>query len=122
MIARADRALQRVDHDQTRVVDLQHQFHALVVELAGNRALEMLTRVVDSVLDLANAQHAEGRLGTPRMRRSFEIVQESHTKLVDLIEKGDADAAEALWRTHLDAAAAIVLDDLGAKSLVELLT
>jgi DNA-binding FadR family transcriptional regulator len=45
----------------------------------------------------------------------------SHSKLVDLIEAKDGDAAEAHWKEHMEAAGRVWLSQVGPASLVDLL-
>lgn len=45
----------------------------------------------------------------------------AYKRLLALIEAGDADGAQRLWRSHMDSAAAYLLkDDLRDKLVVEL--
>ncbi|KLL11967.1 FadR/GntR family transcriptional regulator [Protofrankia coriariae] len=75
-------------------------FHVLLVELAGNTTLSVLSGMLRHILDLATLSHpnpersAEQRLAS--RRRLLE-----HERVVDFIEARDARAAEELWRTHL---------------------
>jgi hypothetical protein len=45
----------------------------------------------------------------------------SHSRLVDLIEAKDGDAAEAHWKEHMEAAGRVWLSQVGPASLVDLL-
>jgi DNA-binding GntR family transcriptional regulator len=64
------------------------------------------------------ASRSFGETGAPeRFRRAVQ----AYKKLLALIEAGDADGAERLWRSHMDSAAAFLLkDDLRDKPVVEL--
>ena len=65
-----------------------------------------------------------------RVSRSFDQAESperfrravrAYRKLLALIEAGDADGAEDLWRSHMESAAAYLLkDDLRDKPVVEL--
>lgn len=45
----------------------------------------------------------------------------SHTRLVDLIEAKDGDAAEAHWKKHMVAAGEVWLAQVGRNTAVDLL-
>ncbi|WP_241251338.1 FadR/GntR family transcriptional regulator [Candidatus Protofrankia californiensis] len=107
------------DPGQSLQADLA--FHVLLVELAGNMTLSVLSGMLRHILDLATLSHpssernAEHRLAI--RRRLLE-----HERVVDLIEAREARAAEELWRAHLletgqyltsSPVAATVLDLLG---------
>ncbi|MBL7496449.1 FadR family transcriptional regulator [Frankia sp. CNm7] len=101
-------------------------FHHLLVELAGNQTLTVIDNMLRHILHTA-ANHqptAEGRPDTPWSpvsadgHGSLAEHQDVHRHLVELIEGGDPDAAEALWRRHLAestdrSSSNVVLDLLG---------
>lgn len=93
-----DRARQATeDGDFPAVADLNSQFHTQVMEISGNRWLSSMTKAlylhVQWVFRIGVAQRA------PHSWRE-------HIALVDAIEAGDADRAEAAGVTHVDAASA----------------
>jgi DNA-binding GntR family transcriptional regulator len=45
---------------------------------------------------------------------------DDHRRLLDLVVAGDEDAAAALWRTHLTESATMVLEHLGADTVVDI--
>lgn len=80
--------------------DLAADFLRLLAEASGNQILSLFSGLIDQLLHdelrrwlLANAQEQEPGL--------FRFAVTQYSELVDLIEAGDADGAEAFWREHL---------------------
>jgi DNA-binding FadR family transcriptional regulator len=77
-------------------------FHRVLVEAAGNRVLMFLNQLLLNLLELHQADHIKrSPVGSQRLRKRLIATVASFTTLVELIEKGDADAAVAHWRRHL---------------------
>ena len=78
------------------------EFHRLLVELAGNRTLLFVTRMLQDVVAKHQVdyfqQHA---LQAEEQRLRLLWGMRSFYKLIDLIEAGDGEKAEAHWRLHL---------------------
>jgi DNA-binding FadR family transcriptional regulator len=73
-------------------------FHGLVVELAGNQTLLLLTTMLEYIQEGAARSVLEHQPGDSRQaRRGFE----AHERLIELVRAGDAVEAEAMWRRHL---------------------
>lgn len=70
-------------------------FHTTLVELTGNLTLHALVRRVDDALLAARYP-----LARPAYRRERALPE--HRAILDAIRAGDADAARAAMRTHLD--------------------
>ncbi|HVS43094.1 MAG TPA: GntR family transcriptional regulator [Candidatus Dormibacteraeota bacterium] len=86
--------------DLSRAVEIHAGFQRLVVELAGNRTVALLGRMLESVFAEAAAQYVrehETALTQQRRRRA----DRAHRRLVELVHAGDAAGAEELWRRHL---------------------
>jgi GntR family transcriptional repressor for pyruvate dehydrogenase complex len=93
-------------------------FHERLVSLGGNQTLaivtEMLAEVVArAVRAMSTADDVGGSLAT--RRRSIR----SQRRLVELLDAGDAEAAEAHWRNHMAAVGRIMLGP-DAASVVDL--
>ena len=118
----------RAGHEQERsVVDdplIQAEqaagFHALLVEVAGNKTLAVLNRLLLQIVERHN-RLARERLPPADAAAVGHGADECHGTTIDLIEDGDADAAEQLWREHLDAIAKASLERLGRTTIVDLL-
>ena len=88
--------------DPLRLLAAQDDFHRLVVDLLGNETMTLLVGIVRSIVDRANTAHAATH-DSPALRSQARKGHRAHTKLVDLIEAGDAVAAHDLWTRHITA-------------------
>ena len=77
------------------------EFHALVVELAGNQTLAVLNGMVRHIIEQANWSHVDLDAGSPENVRANKRGFRAHVRLVELVAAQEADEAEALWRLHL---------------------
>jgi DNA-binding FadR family transcriptional regulator len=94
-------------------------FHRLLVELAGNNTLAVFSGMIDQIVD---RHHRDTFAGGPAEWREYaEEGSKHHRHVLDLIEGGDGDGAEALWRVHLDRAAERAMRVLGVETIVDLL-
>jgi DNA-binding FadR family transcriptional regulator len=80
-------------------------FHMLVVQLAGNKTLVVLSAMLNHILD---------RVSLPQAHVDHDAFR-AHENLIQLIEKRDGPAAQAAWREHLTQAEEFgtLLDFLG---------
>jgi DNA-binding FadR family transcriptional regulator len=78
------------------------EFHRILVDVAGNRTLHFLTQMLQHLLARTQVEIYK-RTAQPKenQRKSSLMGVRSMTKLVDLIEAGDASAAAAHWELHL---------------------
>ncbi len=89
-----------------------HEFNALVVELAGNDTLMLLTSMLEYISSVAAVSFS---LGHQREEEKLQrAAHRTRQKLIDLIRAGDADGADKLWRDHLTEAGRILAEGLGA--------
>lgn len=105
--------------DPFALVDAQDAFHRLVVELVGNETMKLLVGIVRSIVDKANARHTE-LTDSPASRTQGRKGHRAHSKLVDLIEAGDAEQAEHLWTRHISATDDVV-NAAGAATVLDVL-
>ncbi|WP_217206000.1 GntR family transcriptional regulator [Streptomyces sp. AC550_RSS872] len=75
-------------------VTIDMQFHLALLELAGN------PRLLETVRSLRTSSRIYGLRELPAGDALFDSSHE-HAELLDLIEAGDADGAEALMRRHI---------------------
>jgi DNA-binding FadR family transcriptional regulator len=107
-------ARQLVEGDEVLFNDAMVEFHRSVVRLAGNEALELLSRALEHIAhsDLKTwvATHAAQGGYPPVAAREREI--EYHERITDLIDQGDADAVARVMLEHIrdgaDEAVAVV--------------
>jgi GntR family transcriptional regulator, transcriptional repressor for pyruvate dehydrogenase complex len=109
-----------IDEPQ-RVVKAQAAFHRLVVELAGNQTLIMLSEMLHHIIDLATISQVVAEAGTQASRRMIRKSQRAHEKLLELVEAQQADEAEAMWRQHLAESEEYLLGGPGPKTVLDLL-
>jgi GntR family transcriptional repressor for pyruvate dehydrogenase complex len=108
--------------DAHAFAELSTSFHELVVELGGNQTLSLLVSLLHDIVEI----HAEASLersadaGAAALGSRRRAIR-SHEKLVRLAEMGDAERAERHWRNHIDVASKLVLNTVGAKTVVDLL-
>ncbi len=95
------------------------QFHEQLVEMAGNQTLtivaEMLNEVVARAVTIVSKADADGESAATR-RRGVR----SQERLLELIDAGEADDAEAHWRTHMSVVGKVMLGQQ-AKTVIDLL-
>lgn len=91
--------------DPNRLIRIHTEFHALLVEFAGNQTLRVLSGMLRQIIDTANWTRVAGDAGSPTERRATHRGARAHRVVVERIEARDADGAEAIWRKHLVEAA-----------------
>lgn len=79
----------------------QTAFHALIVDMAGNQTLSVLSGMLGHIIDVAHLAHAESDAGTPTGQQALNEGFAAHERIVDLIEAREVEKAERLWRKHL---------------------
>ena len=103
-IVRLRQALEEHDAlvDQpNRLIRTHTAFHALLIELTGNQTLQVLTGMIQRIIDLANWKHVETDAGTAEHTTATHRGFKAHHRVVDLIEAGAETGAAELWRKHL---------------------
>jgi DNA-binding FadR family transcriptional regulator len=99
------------------------EFHRLLMELSGNRTLNMFSQALRGLVDAHLSLSSRRRQGEDPdfSERQLRFGLKSHTRLVDLIEAKDGDAAEAHWKKHMVAAGEVWLAQVGRNTAVDLL-
>ena len=95
------------------------RFHELLVELTGNNTLAILSGLLSEIVE---RHHHEtfARASGSELAYTHEA-SEHHVHVVDLIEQGQAEDAEAFWRDHVEGGAVVALRHLGPTTIVDLL-
>jgi DNA-binding FadR family transcriptional regulator len=120
------RRLRELIAEQTQVIDdpeafgrANARFHEELVALAGNQTLtivaEMLNEVVARAVTAVSQSDADDASTATRKRGV-----RSQERLAALVEAGEADAAEAHWRTHMTVVGRVMLGQR-AKTVIDLL-
>lgn len=95
-------------NDPVQYAALTTGFSQIIMDLCGNRTLRTFAMLIQ---DIVYRQHLDvtvktySRQGVARMRK---LNIRGRSKLVELVEAGDSEGAEAFWRKHLDASGAVV--------------
>ena len=96
-----------------------HEFNRLLVSMTDSETLILLTAILENLGDAATASYTRTphRDDTKLARRA----RRSRYVLTDLIEAGDAEAAEQLWNKHLTEAGQVLASGQ-ARSVIDILT
>ena len=119
-IERLREALENEDaaHDDLRRAVRAHvRFHSLLIELAGNQTLVVLTGMIEHIIERAELGKSEPKIGTPEREVASRRGLSAHRRVVDLIEAGGQAGAEELWRKHLTEARDYLLGGDGSTVL-----
>ena len=112
---------ERLMDDPPAFIRAHMEFHALVVELAGNQTLTVLNGMVRHIIELANWSHVDLDAGSPDNVRANKRGFRAHVRLVELVAARQAREAEALWRVHLDEAENYLLLNQSMTTVLDLL-
>jgi GntR family transcriptional repressor for pyruvate dehydrogenase complex len=100
---------------------LSHRFHELIMQRSGNKTLALQGAVLHDIVAMHTELRVSRNFDQAESPERFRRAVKAYRKLLALIEAGDADGAEDLWRSHMESAAAYLLkDDLRDKPVVEL--
>ena len=91
--------------DPERLPWAEGRFHRTLVRLAGNRTIEVMSAVVNRIFARHVARVIAAHGAAPETRASHLEAHRAHERLVELVEVGAEQEAEALWRRHLEAGA-----------------
>jgi GntR family transcriptional regulator, transcriptional repressor for pyruvate dehydrogenase complex len=85
-----------------RMAETTGDFHLRMVELSGNATLAIIAGMLHeiTVRHIAFAM----RENRPMSKADYDILMRSYRRLMTLMRSGNAAAAEAHWRKHLDTA------------------
>ncbi len=112
-------AQEEVIDDPVAFGEANARFHERLVDMAGNQTLtivaEMLNEVVVRAVTAVSQTDGDGSSAATRKRGV-----RSQERLAALIEAGDAEGAEAHWRTHMGVVGKVMLGQQ-AKTVIDLL-
>jgi DNA-binding FadR family transcriptional regulator len=104
--------------DPHLAIRLHGEFHTLVIRLAGNVTLLLLSEMLQDIIDLGNVSlHADAEVSEEEARAA---AVRTHRRLYDYIVARDIAAAETLWRRHLDESMVYLLGDNAAMTVSDL--
>ena len=108
--------------ESTRLLELQNDFHRLLIEMAGNQTLKILSDVLRHIIEVATQRYVtDPALGGVDKAPAASAATRTHDKVVELIAAKDSAGAEALWRKHILDTSARLRSAGVADSVVELL-
>ena len=112
---------ERLMDDPQAFIRAHMEFHALMVELAGNQTLTVLNGMVRHIIELANWSHVDLDAGSPENVRANKRGFRAHVRLVELVTAWRSAEAEALWRLHLQEAENYLLLNKSMTTVLDLL-
>jgi DNA-binding FadR family transcriptional regulator len=89
------------DHNWTAATAAGTDFHRLIVDLAGNRTLGVMHRMLEEIIVRAGAQ-----IGVAVQSEADSQIQgyhRVHKQIVNLLSEGAIEEASSLWSRHLRA-------------------
>jgi DNA-binding FadR family transcriptional regulator len=84
------------DHDRTRFGSAAAEFHQALIEQSGNQTLSVIAALLKRLV-VSRYVDAALQVDRPLMRRAVR----SYSKLIDLIERGDASGALDHWTAQM---------------------
>ncbi len=119
------RKLRALLGEEEKVIDdvdaftvLALRFHQELIEATESRSLTLLDGMLDEIVATA-ATSDSGLAKRPRARRARAHLE--HVEILDLIEAGEVDRAEILWRKHLAVVSRNVTKRIGSQKVRGLL-
>ena len=108
--------------DELALTQAEARFHRLIVDLAGNRVLAMLSAVASRLIAQQIERLQQDASPRRRARPGFAEAHRAHEHVVELIAAGQRAKAEDFWRKHLQAAHEnLASGTRAARSLLDLL-
>ncbi|WP_299565220.1 GntR family transcriptional regulator [uncultured Mycolicibacterium sp.] len=93
-----------------RLAETSADFHLRMVQLSGNQTLTIIAGMLHEIVVRHTAFLIQGP--RPMTKDEYDTLMRSYWRLMKLARSGDADAAEAHWRVHLDNARRLMLPGL----------
>ncbi|MCK0516750.1 FadR/GntR family transcriptional regulator [Williamsia sp. DF01-3] len=113
-----DRHTTAEKQDQGLAIGLHGEFHMLVIQLAGNGTLLLLSEMLQDIIDLGNTSlHADTEISE---EQASSAAVRTHKRLFEHIVDRNGVAAESLWKRHLDESMVYLLGDNAAMTVSDL--
>ncbi|OBK73870.1 FadR/GntR family transcriptional regulator [Mycobacterium sp. 1274761.0] len=93
-----------------RLAETTGEFHRRIVELSGNATLAMISGMLHEITVRHMTFVFKER--RPVSKADYDKLMRSYHRLMEIMRSGDAAAAEAHWRKHLDTARNLLLTGL----------
>ncbi|MBV1901401.1 MAG: FCD domain-containing protein [Kordiimonadaceae bacterium] len=112
--------LERQESEETSdFSNLPARFHRLLVELSGNKTLNLLVIMLNDIVESQYQSAVSDVPGKRNLIRAKRRSIRSYEKLVELIADGKGEEAEKFWQKHMEVVGKIILKD-GGKAVVDL--
>lgn len=108
-------------NDPRALIRLHNDFHALVIELAGNETMMVLSGMLRHIIELSSVAHADADAGSPANIRANRKGFRAHERLLEHLEARDSVAATELWSKHLTEAESYLLGGSNPETVLDLL-
>lgn len=93
-------------------VRANRQFHVLIAQASGNQKLaQILSKLIDEVDRILHLAQFGAKMTTEERSQRLASIDD-HDAIINAIQRGDADAAEAAARFHLEKSRAFVVSTL----------
>ncbi len=114
-----ERALGKAPAD---LLERQNDFHRVLIEMAGNQTLTVLSDVLRHIIEVATERYVtDPAFGGADKNPAAKAATRTHEKVIELIANKDAVAAETLWRKHILATSTQLRRSGVANSVLDLL-
>ena len=95
-------------------------FHLLIVELTGNRTLTLIASILRQIAEAAVTQVTKSLVQHEAVLDRQGALSR-YDRLLELIEAGDADGAEAHWRTQMEMVTRRTVNEVGEHAVIDVL-
>jgi DNA-binding FadR family transcriptional regulator len=117
-------AAEALADDPRAQLDAQQHFHVLLVERAANGTIALLHGAIQRILGAAEHRSAAMSPGHGDHALHADALRDgarAHRRFVELLEDGDAEGAEKLWRHHIEATTDYIIEAGGATTVLDLI-
>jgi DNA-binding FadR family transcriptional regulator len=98
-------------------------FHETVVDLAGLKALSLVSGLLREIIDKHESTSVESSVRARRViAQRFEQASRAHAKLVELITARKGAESEEFWRLHIDEAFKVVVGTYASRTVLDVLS
>lgn len=107
-------------HDPVQYATLTTRFSRILTEYCGNKTIHILAALIQDIVErqcVDITAKTYTRQGGDRMRK-WNV--RSREKMVEVVRSGDAAAAEAFWRKHLEVSGGIVFSTYRAQMPIDM--
>ena len=100
------------DGDVVAHFEAQHAFQAIVLEVCGNKTLQLLHSMLTAICN-AEVRMMNEAFDPPEVQRRALLAANATRRVVGLIQTASPEEAEQFWRRHMTAIGDIIFELLG---------